>query len=52
MATNDAGGTPRSLAPFTAFSCGAVDAPGTDLQYCWKYQMEEDAVFWAKDETG
>ena len=55
MGTKESGNTPadptRSLKYFTAFSCGAVDAPGTDLQRCFKYQLKEDGAFWADDLT-
>lgn len=27
-----------------------MDAPGTDLQYCWKYQFKDDSYFWALGE--
>ena len=36
---NDA--TLRSLTPFTAFKCGALDV-ATELQYCYRYQLKDD----------
>jgi len=50
---NDPSASARSLKPFTAFGCGAKDqGTDTNLQFCWKYQLDEDAVFWEKGETG
>ena len=46
-AGNDAAN--KSLKPFTSFKCGAVDV-ATELQYCYRYQLKDNALFWADGE--